>query len=126
MIDLGNYEAQKELTQALINDDKLQQLVNERFYNRVAESDADFPRIVYTQIDDSNTRFADDKEIEATVYFQISIFTDAQTVMHETDIYKDIERIMRSIDYHKYDYQGLYETDTKLHHLALRYEKKFN
>ena len=125
MIDLGNYDAQKELTQTLINDDKLQQLINERFYNRVAEQDAEFPRVVYTQIEDANTKYADDEEIEATVYFQISIFTDAETVMHETEIYKEIDRIMKSINYKRYDYQGLYETDTKLHHLALRYQKQF-
>lgn len=125
MTDLGNYDAQKELTQTLFNDENLQLLINDRFYNRVAEQDAEFPRIVYTQLDDTNSKYADDEEVEATVHFQISIFTDAQTVMHETEVYKEIDRIMKSINYKRYDYQGLYETDTKLHHLALRYQKQF-
>lgn len=125
MSDLGNYDAQKELTGTLFNDDELQRLVDDRFYNRVAESDASFPRIVYTQLNDANTNHADDQEAKATVYFQISIFTNAETVMHETSIYKEVERVMKSLEYGKYDYQPLYETDTKIHHLALRYEKNF-
>lgn len=125
MSELGNYEAQAELYRALVNDEGLQQFVEDRFYNRVAEQDAEFPRIVYTQINDANTKHADNKETKATVNFQISVFTDAETVMHETQIYKEIDRIMKSIEYGRYDYQGLYESDTKLHHLALRYEKNF-
>lgn len=125
MSELGNYGAQAELYQALINDEVLQSFIDNRFYNRVAEQDADFPRLVYTQLNDSDSKHADDKAVKATVYFQISIFSDAETIIHETQIYKEIERVMKSLEYGKYDYQPFYEADTGIHHLALRYEKNF-
>lgn len=125
MSDLGNYDAQDELFQALRNDEELSNLVVGGFHNRVADKDAKFPRIVYTQLDDSPSGHADNKENKATVYFQISIFTNAETIDYETQIYKEIDRLMKSLEYGKYDYQPLYEVDTGIHHLALRYEKNF-
>lgn len=126
MSELGNYNAQAELYQALKNDIQLFNLVKGGFFNKVAEQDADFPRLVYTQLDDSNTKFADDKEIEATVRVQMSIFNTSETVTKETQIYKEIDRFMKSLGYSRYDYQQLYESDTGIHHLVLRYEKQFN
>lgn len=125
MSDLGNYDAQAELFQALRNDTELSTLAKGGFFNRVAEQDAEFPRVVYTQINDSPSEHADNKEVKATVNFQISIFTNAETIVYETQIYKEVERIMKSLEYGKYDYQPLYEVDTGIHHLALRYEKNF-
>jgi hypothetical protein len=124
-VDLGNYDAQTELFQALQNDNELATLSKGGFHNRVAKQDAPFPRIVYTKLNDRPTGHADNKKNRATVNFQVSIFTDAETIIHETAMIKVVDRIMETLEYGKYDEQGLYETDTKLNHVALRYEKNF-
>lgn len=123
--DLGNYDAQAELLQALKNDNELATLSKGGFHNRVAKQDADFPRVVYTQLNNRPTVYADGEEVRATVDFQVSIFTKSDTVIHETTMIKAVDRIMKSLEYGKYDQQGLFETDTKIYHVALRYEKNF-
>ena len=123
--DLGNYEAGSELFKALRTDAELASLSIGGFHNLVADSDADFPRVVYSELNNRPTGYANNNETKATVNFQVSIFTDSQTVMHETPMTKSVDRIMKSLEYSKYDSQPLYETDTKLYHKALRYEKNF-
>ncbi len=125
MSDLGNYDAQTELFQALRNDKELAALTIGGFHNLVAESDAEFPRVVYSEIDNTPSAHADNEESKVTVNFQVSIFTDGQANDKETPMTKAIDRIMKSLKYKKYDSQSLYETDTKLYHKALRYEKNF-
>lgn len=125
MTDLGNYDAQSELTTALRNDEELSNLAVGGYHNRVAKQDAPFPRVVFTRLNNRPTKYADGEEIQATVNFQISIFTDGQTINKETTMIKAVDRIMKSLKYAKYDEQPLYETDTKLYHVALRYEKNY-
>lgn len=123
--DLGNYDAQRELTRTILNNDELMSLVDGGLHNRVARQDAPFPRLVYTRLNNIPTAYADGEEVKATVNFQISVFTDSSTVNRETEIVKKVDRIMKNLNYRKYDEQPLYETDTKLYHVALRYEKNF-
>ena len=123
--DLGNYDAGSELFKALRTDAELLTLAIGGFHNLVADSDAKFPRVVYSELNNRPTGHADNNESKATVNFQVSIFTDSQTVMHEKSMTKAIDRIMKALEYSKYDSQPLYETDTKLYHKALRYEKNF-
>ena len=125
MSDLGNYDAQSELFSALRNDEELSNLAVGGYHNRVAKQDAPFPRVVYTRLDNTPTKYADGEEVKATVNFQVSVFTDGQTVNKETQMIKAIDRIMKVLEYGKYDEQPLYETDTKLYHVALRYEKNY-
>lgn len=123
--DLGNYEAQAEVFQALRDDDVLSGLAVGGFYNKVAKQDADFPRVVYTELYNAPASWADGEERKATVNYQISIFTDAATVIYETQMIKAVDRIMKSLEYRKYDADSLYETDTKLHHKLGLYTKNF-
>lgn len=123
--DLGNYDAQSELFQSLNNDNELSTLAKGGFFNLVAEEDADFPRVVYSEIENIPTRHADNAESRATVNFQISIFNNESTIPNETSMVKSVDRIMRKLKYKKYDSQSLYEQDTKLYQKALRYEKNF-
>lgn len=125
MSGLGNYEAQTELFQALRNDAELSDLAKGGFHNLVADKDADFPRVVYSEINNTPTRHADNEESRATVNFQVSIFTDHSTDYLETQMVKAVDRIMRSLEYKKYDSDSLYEADTGLFHKPLRYEKHF-
>lgn len=125
MSNLGNYDAQFELVNALRNDTELTDLAVGGIHNRVTKQDAPFPRIVYTRLNNTPTEYADNEESKATVNFQVSIFTDSQTVSKETQMIKVIDRIMKGFEYGKYDEQPLYETDTKLYHVALRYEKNY-
>lgn len=123
--DLGNYDAGSELFRALRTDAELLSLTIGGFHNLVADSDAKFPRVVYSELNNRPTGHADNNESKATVNFQVSIFTDSQTVMHEKAMTKIIDKLMKSLEYNKYDSQPLYEEDTKLYHKALRYEKNF-
>lgn len=125
MSDLGNYEAQEELFKALRNDTELATLSKGGFHNLVARKDSDFPRVVYSEINNRPTGSADNQEVKATVNFQVSIFTDEHTVSSEKAMVKAIDRIMKSLEYAKYDSASLYETDTELYHKPLRYEKNF-
>ncbi|MCM3396785.1 DUF3168 domain-containing protein [Oceanobacillus profundus] len=125
MSDLGNYDAQSELFQALRTDEELASLAIGGFHNLVAEQDSPFPRVVYSEINNVPSGHADNEESRATVNFQVSIFTDSQTVMHEKAMTKAIDRIMKSLEYGKYDSENLFETDTGLYHKPLRYEKNF-
>lgn len=125
MSDLGNYDAQSELFQALRTDEELASIAIGGFHNLVAEQDSPFPRVVYSEINNVPSGHADNEESRATVNFQVSIFTDSQTVMHEKAMTKAVDRIMKSLEYGKYDSQSLYEEDTKLYHKPLRYEKNF-
>lgn len=125
MTDLGNYDADVELFGALRNDDELVRLAVGGFHNLVADPDAEFPRIVYSELNNRPSYHADNDEVRATVNFQISIFTDSQTIVDEPEMAKIVDRIMKSLKYKKYDSQSLYEEDTKLYHKALRYEKHF-
>ena len=125
MSDLGNYDAQSELFQALRTDEELASLAIGGFHNLLAEQDSPFPRVVYSEINNVPTGHADNEESRATVNFQVSIFTDSQTVMHEKAMTKAIDRIMKSLEYGKYDSENLFETDTGLYHKPLRYEKNF-
>lgn len=125
MKDLGNYEAQKELLQALQSNNDLVELVKDGFHNLVADSDADFPRVVYSELQNRYTGYADNDEIKAEVHFQISIFTNSDTIRYQNDILKLIDSTMKQLNYKKYDSIDLYEDDTKLYHKGLRYEKNF-
>ncbi len=124
-VDLGNYDAESELFNALRSDGKLSSLAEGGFHNLVADKDAPFPRVVYSELNNRPTKHADDQTVRATVNFQVSIFTDSETVMHQKAMTKAIDEIMESLDYGKYDSVPLYESDTKLYHKALRYEKNF-
>ena len=123
--DLGNYDAQSELFKALRTDGELASLTTGGFHNLVADTDALFPRVVYSEINNRPTGHADNNETKATVNFQVSVFCDGQTITAENAMVRAIDRIMKSLEYKKYDSQSLYETDTKLYHKALRYEKNF-
>ena len=123
--DLGNYDAQSELLTALKNDVELATLTKGGFHNLVAKQNAPFPRIVYSELNNRFIGYADNDETKANAHFQISVFTDGQTIIHEKTMTKAIDRIMKKLEYAKYDSASLYEEDTMLYHKALRYEKNF-
>ncbi|WGE39865.1 hypothetical protein [Bacillus stercoris] len=69
--------------------------------------------------------YADNKAYCFEVRFQISIFTQAATRKFEKPIANEIDKLMRSIGYGRYDSQPLYEEDTKVYHKAMRYVKGY-
>lgn len=125
MKDLGNYEAKSELLEALEEQTELVELVTGGFHNRVANQDAEFPRVVYTELNNRPTEYADNNERQATVNFQVSVFTKESTVQLETQIVKIIDLIMKGLNYKKYDSAELYEEDNQIYHKGLRYEKNY-
>ncbi|KRG15614.1 hypothetical protein ACA30_05865 [Virgibacillus soli] len=121
-----SYDAQAELLSALKANEKLTSLVAGGFHNLVAKQKADFPRVVYTEIRNSDEGFADNEVKKSIVNFQISIFCDEATIHKQTQITKIVAKIMHELQYKKYDSHDLYEEDTKLYHRGLRFTKNFH
>ncbi|QBP06944.1 DUF3168 domain-containing protein [Virgibacillus phage Mimir87] len=124
----AKFDAKTELLAALKSSTLLQKEVIGGFHNLVAESTDDnpipFPRIVYQEITNNDDDYADNKATSALVKFQMSIYCDSKTIGKQTPIAKEIDDVMKSIDYAQYDSIDLYETDTKLYHKPVRYSKK--
>lgn len=121
-----HYDAQRELLHALNGNAELVELVKGGFHNLVAKKTASFPRIVYSRLDNSDDAFADNELVKASVYFQVSIFTDSSTVSLQTELMKKISILMAKLNYRKYDESpDLYEEDTGLYHKALRFTKNY-
>jgi hypothetical protein len=121
--EMKQYEQQIELLEALRNNEELNRLVVGGYHNLVARQTADLPRIVYSEIRNTEDDFAENKLKMAVVNFQISIFTDEKTIIHQTAITKEVAKLMSGLGYRKYDDQPLYEEDTKLYHRAMRFTK---
>lgn len=121
----NQYEAQSELFKALRNNTKLTTLAVGGYHNLVADQKADIPRIVYTEVRNTDEGYADNKLNKATVNFQISIFTNKTTIAKQKEMTKEIAKTMTKLKYKKYDSIDLYEDDTKLYHRALRFTKNF-
>ncbi|MCB6219091.1 tail completion protein gp17 [Bacillus paralicheniformis] len=120
-----SFDAKAELSAALVNDFSLKELVTGGFHNRVASDVNAYPRIIYTELKNADDSYADNQVQSSEVRFQISIFTNSNTVNKETKIAKEIDQLMKSIGYRRYDSQDLYEKTDKIFHKAMRYIKDF-
>ncbi|MGS2797942.1 tail completion protein gp17 [Bacillus velezensis] len=103
----------------------LKGLASGGIHNLGANDVSAFPRVVFSEIQDADEDFADNKAYSFEVRYQISIFTQASTRGKETTIAAEIDRLMRGIGFSRYDSQDLYETDTKVFHKARRYKKTY-
>ncbi|MCY9204358.1 tail completion protein gp17 [Bacillus atrophaeus] len=119
------YSPKIELTKTLTSSALLKELAPGGIHNLVANDVSAFPRVVFSEIQDADADFADNKVYSFEVRYQISIFTQASTRGNETTIAAEIDRLMREIGYSRYDSQDLYETDTKVFHKARRYRKTY-
>ncbi|WP_339161811.1 hypothetical protein [Siminovitchia sp. FSL W7-1587] len=120
-----SFDAKAELLRAFESSDLLSREVAGGFHNKVAPEVEPFPRIVYQEIRNSDEDYADNESTSAIVAFQISIFSDEETVSKETKIAKEVDEVLKIIGYKRYDSIDLYEDDTKRHHKAMRYRKKY-
>ena len=124
-MSINNFEAKKDLLNSLEGHQPLSTLVKGGFHNLHASDSIVYPRVIYQELRNDDDDYADNHPTSAIVGFQISIFCDEQTISTQTNIAKEIDRIMKSIDYNRYDSQDLYEKENKIYHKAMRYEKKF-
>jgi hypothetical protein len=118
-----SFDAKTELSATLVNDLSLKELVTGGFHNRVASDVNAFPRVIYTELKNADDSYADNQARSSEVRFQISIFTNSNTVSKETKIAKEIDQLIKSIGYGRYDSQDLYEEADKVFHKAMRYKK---
>lgn len=119
-----SFDAKAELLNALESNSLLIREVIGGFHNKVAPEVDPFPRIVYQEIRNSDEDYSDNESTSAVVAFQISVFSDEETVSKETRIAKEIDKVLKSIGYKRYDSVDLFEEDTRRHHKAMRYRKK--
>ncbi|GAA0434412.1 hypothetical protein GCM10008934_24820 [Virgibacillus salarius] len=122
------FDSKKELLTALKSSQLLIDEVVGGFHNLIAKhpnnESIPFPRIVYQEIRNDDDDFADNIPHSANVGFQVSVYCDALTVSKQTPIAKEVDKVMKSIGYSRYDSQDLYEEDTDIHHKPMRYSKK--
>jgi len=78
-----------------------------------------FPRVTYFEIDNTGSLYADNQEIGSTILFQIDPWSKSSV----TDIAKEIDTIMTGLDFVRVSAPDLYESDTKVHHKAMRYAR---
>ncbi|GED01392.1 DUF3168 domain-containing protein [Bacillus atrophaeus] len=114
-----------ELVKTLTSSSKLNELVTGGIHNLTANDVNAFPRVVFYELKDADAGYADNKAYCFEIRFQISVFTQAGTRRFETPIAEEIDKLMRSIGYGRYDSQPLYEEDTKVYHKAMRYVKGY-
>ncbi|MED0649756.1 DUF3168 domain-containing protein [Aeribacillus pallidus] len=120
-----SFDATAELLAGLKANQTLVSLCTGGFHNRKAKDVNAFPRIVFTEINNADDSFADNKAITSEARFQISIFTNESTVSKETPIAKEVDKAMKSLGYSRYSSVSLYEEDEKVFHKAMRYQKIF-
>ncbi|MCY7961360.1 hypothetical protein MOB39_21495 [Bacillus spizizenii] len=118
-----NFEAKTELTRALISDELLKSLVTGGFHNRYSNDVTKYPRVIITEIQNKDEGFYDNKAQGSALRFQLSIFCNTQTVSNETKIAKQIDNVMKNLEYTCYDSQDLFEEDNEIYHKAMRYRK---
>ncbi|MBS4198616.1 DUF3168 domain-containing protein [Bacillus sp. FJAT-49732] len=119
-----SFDAKAELLRTLESNAFLSKEVTGDFHNKVASEVDPFPRIVYQEISNSDSDFADNQAASSVVAFQISIYCDEETISKETKIAKEVDKVLKSIGYKRYDSIDLFEEDTRRHHKAMRYRKK--
>ncbi|MED1676327.1 hypothetical protein OB894_16715 [Bacillus subtilis] len=118
-----NFEAKAELTRALTSDELLKSLVTGGFHNRYSNDVTKYPRVIITEIQNKDEGFYDNKAQGSALRFQLSIFCNTQTVSNETKIAKQIDNVMKNLEYTCYDSQDLFEEDNEIYHKAMRYRK---
>ncbi|MEG7334011.1 tail completion protein gp17 [Bacillus sp. 0102A] len=114
-----------ELVKTLTSSSKLNELVTGGIHNLIANDVNAFPRVVFYEFKDADAGYADNKAYCFEVRFQVSIFTQSNTRRSEKPIANEIDKLMRSIGYGRYDSHPLYEEDTKVYHKAMRYVKGY-
>ena len=119
-----NFDAKAELLSTLRSSKVLEDEVVGGFHNLIADDVVPFPRVVYQELTNNDGDYADNKATSALVGFQVSIYCDSATISKQTLIAKEVDKVMKSIDYARYDSIDLYETETKLFHKPMRYRKK--
>ncbi|MDQ0268875.1 hypothetical protein [Cytobacillus purgationiresistens] len=121
----ANFDAKKELLSTLEGNPLLSEWVKGGFHNLFAPDSIIYPRVIYQEIRNSDSDYADNEPQSAIVGYQISIYCDQQTISSQTKIAKEIDKTLKSIGYYRYDSQDLYEKEDNISHKVMRYEKKF-
>lgn len=120
-----SFDAQNELKNELRKNQALVELAIGGFHNRKAMNTTVYPQVVYTEINNADDRFTDNEAISSEVRFQLSIYSKGEMLLKENSIAKELDKIMKQLNYKRYSSVDLYEEDTKVYHKAMRYEKTF-
>ena len=121
---MENFDLKAELLSTLKSSEILKKQVDGGFHNLVADDVVPLPRIIYQELDNNDSDFLDNKPTGSFVRFQVSIYCNHENIGRQTTIAKEVDRLMKSIGYVRYDSIDLYEEDTGLFHKPMRYSKK--
>lgn len=118
-------DAKKELSAALIKNNELKRLVTGGFIILWPMMWPHSPGLYFQRLQIGIRSTETTIRQRSEVRFQLSIFSKADTRKDETEIAKEIDRLMKDLGYGRYDSVDLYETDTKIFHRGMRYVKTF-
>ncbi|WP_077616839.1 tail completion protein gp17 [Caenibacillus caldisaponilyticus] len=114
-------DVKPQIYQAMINDSQLVALLGGKNVYQIKEKDATvFPRITFFELDNYESRYADDAAFVAEIRIQIDVWhTD-----NYSSIVNRVNEIMESLGFVRYFATDLFESETepKLFHKALRYK----
>lgn len=92
-------------------------------YHLKAPSAAVFPRITYFELNNYDSDYANDVGISSRIHFQLSIWS--KKVADLPLIGGEVDRSMEEAGFTRSSATEMYEDDTEVFHLALRYSAKF-
>jgi hypothetical protein len=77
------------------------------------------PRLSYFQADNTANLYADEEEVGSEIIFQIDLWGKASLSTYQTAV----NDVMASLDFERISSPDLFEKDTKIHHIAMRFRK---
>jgi len=109
----------KDIKQALEDNRELVSLLNgKRFGHLVFNGDKNSPYITFSEVNNQDGDFADDRVYNSDVLYQIDIWSkNPITISYK----KEVDKAMKSIGFTRFSTADLYETDTKIYHYGMRY-----
>lgn len=112
----------KDIKQALENNQELVSLLNgKRFGHLVFNGDKNSPYITFSEVNNQDGDFADDRVYNSDVLYQIDIWSKSPiTISYK----KEVDKVMKAIGFTRFSTADLYEDDTKIYHYGMRYRAK--
>ncbi|MDD5016543.1 MAG: hypothetical protein PHO15_00410 [Eubacteriales bacterium] len=87
------------------------------FYFQYPPSFTSFPMLSYFQLDNIETLPADDIELGSEIIFQIDLWGKASL----STLSIGVSDVMQTLGFQRLSAQDMYETDTKIYHIPMRF-----
>lgn len=109
----------KEILKLLKEDDELNILLDKKIFNLTTPDDVKPPYLIFFEIHNEDTTYCDNTNLAGRCVFSFDIFGGVEVFK----IAKRVNLILRSKRYKRIDAMEMYDSQTKLIHKNLIYEK---